>query len=139
VARIALLVANDVVEAAPYVASLKDALSSLGWIEGKNIAIEYRYADGVMKRFPGIAAEVVFLKVDVIVEMGGLMSYGMNRVSQWRRAAYYVDRILRGAKPSDLPVEQPMMFELAVNRKAAGALGIALLPSILVRADRVIE
>ena len=70
---------------------------------------------------------------------GGLLSYGVDRVDIWRRAATYVDRILRGAKPADLPVQFPTKFEMAVNLKTAKALGLAVPPSILVRADEVIE
>ncbi len=78
-------------------------------------------------------------QVSEFVEVGGRMSYGMNTVNQWRRSAYYVDRILRGAKPSDLPVEQPMTFEFVVNMKTAKALGLTMPPEIMVRATKVIQ
>jgi putative ABC transport system substrate-binding protein len=73
------------------------------------------------------------------VRDGGLLSYGVDPVDPWRRAASYVDRILRGAKPAELPVQLPTKFEMVVNRRTATALGLAIPPSILLRADEVIE
>jgi putative ABC transport system substrate-binding protein len=89
--------------------------------------------------FAGKSRIAAFFGAKEFVDAGGLMSYGPSYPAMFRRGAYYVDRILKGAKPADLPVEQPTRFELVVNLKTAKALGLTIPPSVLVRADQVIQ
>ncbi|HEY8151602.1 MAG TPA: ABC transporter substrate binding protein [Vicinamibacteria bacterium] len=98
--------------------------------------VRYRQqiAELLMKhRLPGISVWRSF------AEAGLLMAYGPSLSDQFRRAAAYVDKILRGAKPCDLPVERPTKFDLAINLKTAKALGLTIPPSLLQRADEVIQ
>jgi putative ABC transport system substrate-binding protein len=87
----------------------------------------------VQNRLPGVHAYVE------LVEAGGLMSYGPSYPGMHKRAAYYVDRILKGTKPADLPVEQPKQFELVANLKAAKKIGLTIPPAVLYRADKVMR
>jgi ABC-type uncharacterized transport system substrate-binding protein len=98
------------------------------------VAIEKRTVRFALKsRLPSMAVTPEF------VEAGGLMYYGANRADSYRRVAYFVDRILKGAKPADLPVEQPKKFELVLNLKTAKQIGLTIPPDVLARADRVIR
>ena len=95
------------------------------WRQIASLALKYR--------FPSITQRGLY------ADAGGLMAYGGNNAENWRRTAAIVDKILKGAKPADIPVEQPMKFELVLNLKTAKALGVTIPPSLLMQAVRVIE
>jgi putative ABC transport system substrate-binding protein len=90
-------------------------------------------AQAAMRKIPAVYGYKEF------VDSGGLMSYGPDRPDQYRRTAIFVDKLLKGSKPADLPIEQPTKFALFINLKTAKALGATLPPTVLARADEVIE
>ena len=90
-------------------------------------------------RLAGVSGIATFAGINYFVESGGLMSYGPSLFDVWRRAAGYVDKILKGAKPADLPVEQPTKFELVINLKTAKTLGVKISDNLLSLADEVFE
>jgi putative ABC transport system substrate-binding protein len=101
---------------------------------GSALGLGSKVADlAARNRLPAVSDGIRF------PEAGGLMSYGANRIDLQRRAAIFVDKILRGAKPADVPVEQPTRFELIMNLKAAKQIGLTIPPNVLARADRVIK
>jgi putative ABC transport system substrate-binding protein len=121
---------------AAFQAAVRERADGALWIVTGSIGNPHRkkIADlAVSSRLPMI----YFQRVDV--EAGGLMFYGVNEVDLDRRAAIYVDKILKGAKPADLPVEQPTKFELAINLKTAKQIGLTIPPNVLARADKVIK
>ena len=134
-------------------AGFRRGLESLGWSEGRNLRLDTRFAPAGAKaqvssanihrdllvalaarhRLPAVYSDRQF------VVAGGLMCYSTDRVNQYRLAASYVDRIMRGAKPADLPVQVPTKYETVINLKTAKALGLEVPPGLLVAADEVID
>ena len=154
------------------------ALRELGYVEGQNLVVERRFAEGKLDRLPALARELVLLRVDVIhaTSASGIqaakdatttvpivMGFGVDPVERGFVASLarpggnitgvtvdagialagkrleLIDRIFKGANPADLPVEQPTTFELVVNARTAKALGLTIPPSIMLRADHVVE
>jgi putative ABC transport system substrate-binding protein len=101
-------------------------------------ALTFRHSAKVVELAAKYRSPAIYLFRQSVLD-GGLISYGPNQTDFWRRAGGYVDKILKGEKPGDLPVQQPNKFDLIVNLKTANALGITVPPSILAQADEVIE
>jgi putative ABC transport system substrate-binding protein len=163
--RATIMFNPDTVTASAYMPSVETAARSLKIvpiIAPVHSEVEIETAIGALGREPGgglVVIPDIFTSVhrarivsaaarnnvpavysdSVFARDGGLLSYGVDQVDIWRRAATYVDRILRGEKPGDLPVQFPTKFEMVVNRKTAKALGLAIPPSILLRATEVVE
>ena len=114
-----------------------EGLRTRGWVAGRNLAVDYGWAEGSPDRMVGLGRELTRRKPEVIVVNSAvdILSYGPSEADLQQRLATLVDRILRGARPGDLPVEQPTRFELAINLKTAKTLGLTVPPSLLVRAD----
>ena len=112
--------------------NLPDAM--LTFAEGLTISLRQRIGTfALANRLPMIS------ELREFAEAGGIATYGVNRADLWRRTATYVDKIARGAKPADLPVEQPTRFELIINLNNAKAIGLDVPPTLLARADEAIE
>ena len=119
----------------PFQTATKARVGALITITNANLYLQQkRLAElGIKNRLP------TMFQGSTWVESGGLMSYSTDELGAFRRAAYYVDRILKGTKPADLPVEQSLKFEFAINLKTAKQIGLNISPSVLFRADKVIR
>jgi putative ABC transport system substrate-binding protein len=112
----------------------KDGAEAIITINSPNFVIlSKQVVDLAAKSRPAMYAESQW------VDAGGLMSYGPNYPDLWRRAATYIDKILKGTKPADLPVEQPTKFEFVINLKTAKQIGVTIPPNVLARADKVLK
>ena len=123
-------------------ADVDGALSAISKSRDSLLVLEDALINTYSSQIAGLAVRnrlPTIFGLTVFAEAGGLMAYGPNRNEMWRRAAIFVDRILKGAKPGELPVEQSTRFDLVINFKTAKALGLTIPPSLLLRADQVIE
>jgi hypothetical protein len=117
---------------ASFLAAMRQGLNDIGYFEGRNLTIEYRWGENHADRLPALAA-------DLVPAVGGLMSYEASGSDSARQVGIYAGRILKGAKPADLPILQPTKFELVINLTTAKRLGLTIPPGVLAIADEVIE